>query len=139
MKGAMPTDGHVYLNLAGVVTVSWDPNDELVLVVWEGWANGEEFEALLNAEVEALSRQRGSRLLADCRRQRVLSPIEQDRADREWLPRALAAGLKRFAIVLPTSALAAMNLQDRLRKVPNAALDVAYFDGVEEARAWIVR
>lgn len=80
----------------------------------------------------------GTRLLADCRRQRVLSPIDQDKADREWLPLVLAAGLQRFAIVLPTSALAAMNLEDRLGKIPARPWQIAYFkEGVEEVRTWI--
>ncbi len=135
----MQTDKVVYFHVPGVATVSWERAGELVLVEWVGWANSAEFAALLDAEVQALIKHRGSRLLADCRRQRVLSPAEQDRADREWLPRALAAGLKRFAIVLPKSALAAMNLQDRLRKVPGAQLDVAYFDGLDGAREWITR
>jgi hypothetical protein len=111
----------------------------LVVVEWEGWADSAEFAALLDAAVRALSEHRASRLLADCRRQKVLRPEDQDRADKEWFPRALAAGLKRFAIVLPTRVLAAMNVQDRLDKVPNATVDIAYFEGVDEARAWLTR
>ena len=135
----MPADRDVYFNAPGVASVSWDPTARLVLVEWEGWADSAEFAALLDAEVRALSEHRTSRLMADCRRQKVLRPEDQERADREWLPRALAAGLKRFAIVLPTSLLAAMNVQDRLGKVPSATLDIAYFEGVDEARAWLTR
>ncbi|MHB8686031.1 MAG: STAS/SEC14 domain-containing protein [Candidatus Dormibacteraceae bacterium] len=131
--------GDVYFNAPGVATVRWDLNGELVLVEWEGWADSAEFTALLAAEIRALSEHGGSRLLADCRHQKVLKPGDQDSADREWLPKALAAGLKRFAIVLPTSVLAAMNLQDRLGKVPSTTLDIAYFNGVDEARAWLTR
>jgi hypothetical protein len=135
----MSADSDVYFNAPGIVSVRWDRIDKLVLVEWEGWADSAEFAALLDAEVRALTELGGSRLLADCRRQKVLRPDDQDRADKEWLPLALAAGLKRFAIVLPTSALAAMNVQDRLGKVPNATLEIAYFAAVEEARAWLTR
>ena len=134
-----PADSDVYFNAPGIASVRWDPTGRLVLVEWEGWADSAEFAALLDAEVRALSEHRGSRLLADCRRQKVLHPDDQERADKEWLPRALTAGLKRFAIVLPTSVLAAMNLQDRLGKVSSATLEIAYFEGVDEARAWLVR
>ena len=135
----MPPDSDVYFNAPGSASVRWDSNGKLVLVEWEGWADSVEFAALLDAEVRALSEHRASRLLADCRRQKVLRPDDQERADKEWLPRALAAGLKRFAIVLPTSVLAAMNVRDRLGKVPTATLDIAYFEGVDEARAWLTR
>jgi hypothetical protein len=32
-----------------------------------------------------------------------------------------------------------MNLQDRLRKVPSATLEIAYFEGVDDAGAWLIR
>lgn len=133
-----PTD-HVYLDVAGVASVRWDESTSTVLVQWQGWANSEEFAALLDAEVRAFRDHGGSRLLADCRLQRVLNPQDQERADREWLPRALEAGLKRFAIILPTSQLAAMNLQDRLARIPGTVLEVGYFSSVEEATAWLAR
>ena len=133
----MPGNSDVYFNAPGVAKVSWEQSDGLVMVEWEGWADSAGFTALLEAEIKALSDHGGSRLLADCRRQRVLNPADQDKADREWIPRAVAVGLKRFAIVLPTSVLAAMNLQDRLGKVPSGTLEVAYFDSVEAAREWL--
>jgi hypothetical protein len=131
----MPAD-HVYFAVPGVASVRWDPDAKLVVVEWEGWSDSEEFTGLLAAEIRALTEHRGSRLLADCRRQKVLSPVDQKK-DSEWLPRALAAGLKRFAIVLPTSGLAAMNIKDRLGAVPAATLEIAYFESVDDAKAWL--
>jgi len=129
--------GDVYFYAQGVASVKWDEAGATVLVQWEGWASGAEFMALLNAEVRALTEHKCSRLLADCRRQKVLNPTDQDWGDREWLPRAIEAGLKRFAIVLPTSVLASMNIQERLGKVPETVLRVGYFETVDEARAWL--
>jgi hypothetical protein len=129
--------GDVYFYAQGVASVRWDPAGSTVLVEWEGWASSAEFMALLDAEVRALTEHSCTQLLADCRRQKVLSPADQEWGDREWLPRAVAAGLKRFAIVLPISVLATMNLQERLRKVPETVLRVGYFNTLEEARAWL--
>ncbi|MHB8613104.1 MAG: hypothetical protein ACYDAL_11840 [Candidatus Dormibacteraceae bacterium] len=126
-----------YFHAPGVASVRWDDGGQLVLVEWKGWANSIEFAGLLDAEIRALRHHHGSRLLADCRRQKVLNPADQDRANLEWLPRALAAGLKRFAVVLPSSGLAEVNLKDSLGKAPPGALDVAYFATVEEAREWL--
>jgi hypothetical protein len=127
---------NIYFSAPGVATVKWVPDGELVLAEWAGWADSTEFAAILAAEIEALTERRGSRLLADCRRQKVLNLVDQDR-DREWLPRAARAGLRRFAIVLPTSGLAAMNVRERLSKVPDGTLEIAYFDGIDEARDWL--
>lgn len=130
-------DDATYYSVPGVATVKWDEAHQTVFVEWDGWANTAEFSALLDAEVAALEDHHGSRLLADCRRQRVLNPADQERADREWVPRAIEVGLKRFAIVLPVSDMAAGHLQERLGKVPPTAMQIAYFASVEEAREWL--
>jgi len=132
-----PTDG-VYFSIAGVASVRWDEDDQLVLVEWNGWANSAEFAALLEAELRALEQHKGSCILADCRRQKVLNPKDQERANREWLRRALKVGLKRFAIVVPASVVADMNLRDSMEKASGTGLEVEYFASVEEARDWVV-
>ena len=132
-----PSGNTFYFNTPNVASVCWDGQHELVLVEWEGWADSSEFSALLDAEISALRKHKGTRLLADCRRQKVINPADQERANREWVPRALAAGLKRFAVVLPSSVLAEMNLKQSLGKVPASELEVDYFATPEEARAWL--
>jgi hypothetical protein len=134
---AQPDDG-VYFHVPGVASVRWDADAQTVVVEWEGWANSSEFAALLEAELRALQENHGSRLLADCRRQKVLNPKDQDRANREWLPRALAVGLKRFAVVVPASVVADINLRDSLDKAAPGALQVEYFATFEDARYWVV-
>lgn len=126
---------NVYYATPGVATVRWDEPTQTVVVEWDGWANSAEFKALLDAEVRALHDHQGSRVLADCRNQRVLNPADQDRANQEWVPAALKAGLKRFAVVLPVSDMAAGHLRERLGKVSD--MQVAYFASVDEAREWL--
>ena len=125
---------HTYFSVPGVAKVRWDEVDQAVLVVWEGWANSTEFSALLDAEIKALSENGCSRLLADCRLQRILNPADQERANREWIPKAAAAGLKRFAIVLPVSDLAASHIRQRTE---NSPYEVSYFDEPEKALSWL--
>ncbi len=107
----------VYFSVPGVATVRWDGPHSTVFVEWDGWANSAEFGALLDAEVKALGERACSRLLADCRRQRILNPADQ--------------------IVLPESEIAAGHLRERLDKVPQTAMQIAYFASVEEAREWL--
>jgi len=132
-----PAANIVFFDKPGVASVKWDEDGQFVLVEWQGWANPSEFAALLEAEIVALRKHKGSLMLADCRRQKGLSAADQVRANEVWLPRALAAGLKRFAVVLPSSDLAAANLKERLGRVRAGTLEVAYFPTPEEARAWL--
>jgi hypothetical protein len=129
----------LYYSVPGVATVSWDELDQVVLVEWDGWAKTAEFEQLLDAEVKALQAHSGSRLLADCRRQRALNQAAQFSAEQEWSPRVIEAGLKRFAVVLPESDQAAAQLRERLGRLPKGGFKMAYFTSLEEARKWLAR
>jgi SpoIIAA-like len=131
-------DHNLYFAKAGVATVRWDEDQAFVRVDWEGWANTAEFAALLDAEIKALKEHGCSKMLADCRRQRILNAADQERAEAEWTPRAIEAGLKRFAVVLPESDVAAAHLRDRLTSA-KPAVQIRYFGSVEEARAWLAR
>lgn len=132
-----PPDQDVYFNVPGVASVRWSHLDSMVIEEWEGWADTTEFTALLMAGIRALTEHRGKLWLADCRRQRVLKPSDQEWADKEWTPRAAAAGLKRFAVVLPASGLASTNLKNREATWRSKGLEVGYFGAPEEARAWL--
>jgi hypothetical protein len=128
-----------YFSIPGVASAKWIEAKDLMLVQWEGWANSAEFTALLEAEVRGLREHGCSRLLADCRLQRVLSTDDQRRANREWVPRAVEAGLKRFAVVLPLSEMAAGHIQERLSEVSGSPFEVGYFSTVDDAEAWLCR
>jgi hypothetical protein len=129
--------GQVYFDRPGVASVTWDETRRTVVVEWVGGASSEEFSALLEAEVRALQDHGGVLLLADCRRQPEISPADQDRADREWVPRVNAAGLRRFAVVLPKSRMAAVDLQDRVARYPDGAFEARLFFSVEQAQDWL--
>jgi hypothetical protein len=130
--------GKVYFNSPGIASVRWDPDVQAVVETWEGWANATEFSAMLDAGVKALKENHGFRWLADCRLQRVLKAEDQKQGNLAWLPRALTAGLKRFAVVLPESGLAKANIQDHLGTAAAARLEMAYFRTLDEARRWLV-
>lgn len=132
-----PPNRDIYFNVPGVASVRWSHLDSMVIEEWEGWADTSEFTTLLMAGIKALTEHGGKLWLADCRRQRVLQPSDQEWADKEWTPRAAAAGLKRFAVVLPHSGLATMNLTKREAIWRSLGLDVGYFATPEEARAWL--
>jgi hypothetical protein len=128
---------YLYFHVPGVASVRWDPGLQAVVETWEGWANAEEFLAMLEAGVRALTENGGSRWLADCRLQRVMKAADQEAGSKRWLPRALAAGMRRFAVVLPDSGLAKANIQENLRAAAAARMEMAYFATVDEAGRWL--
>ena len=121
----------------GVAVLRWDPGSGAVYIEWQGWADSTEFALLLEAGLRALKEYHGSRWLADCRNMKAVQQSDQDWLNSKWFPRALAAGLKRMAVVLPQRGLVTMNLKDIINRVPVNKLEVEFFATVEEAAGWI--
>src|SRR5260370_3545632 len=134
-----PEGDDVYFDVPGVASGRWEADGRVVLVEGRGWAKAAEFAALREAEITALRKPRGKHMLADCRLQKGLTAADQTRANENWLPRALVAGLKRLAVVLPSSGLAAANLKERLGKVRPERLETAYFASLAEPPCWVSR
>lgn len=130
------SDG-VYFNLPGVTVVRWDPACGAVHLESQGWANSAEFQAASEAVIVALKDHRASRFLGDGRNLKAVKQADQDWMTQDWMPRALAAGLRHMALVVPESAVAHTNLEQMVNRVPGSALDVSYFATVDEARAWL--
>lgn len=130
-------DAEPDFEIPGVVRVSWDVDCQAVLVVWHRLGVAADFKALLQAEIKALDRHKSSKLIVDCRKQGPLPREEQDWADAQWVPKAIAAGLLRFAVVLPENREAAINLEDRLGRIKQRELQIAFFDSMPPARGWL--
>jgi hypothetical protein len=133
--GAVSRGYAVYFNRPGVAVVTWDPTLRAVYVDVQGWADSIELAALMEAGLQALTEHGGSRWLADGRKLKGNQKLRPGIVE-EFVPRALAAGLRRVALVIPNED--AMRAVDRLMRVlPATKADVAYFATVDEARSWL--
>ena len=130
--------GREYFNLPGVAIVKWDAASQAAHMEWQGWAAPAEFRAANDALVQAITDHHSSKVLGDSRQVKVMQQADQDWVNGDWFPRILAAGLTRMALVLPKSGLAKMNIDDMVSRVADR-LDVAYFETLDDARAWLAR
>jgi hypothetical protein len=127
----------VYFSSYGVAVVTWDPTLQAVHTEAQSWADPSEMAAVLEAGLQALTEHGGSRWLADGRSMKVVKQSDQDWIVQEFFPRALAAGLKRIALVIPESGLAMTTLDQLVHRLPASNLEVAFFPTVDEARSWL--
>lgn len=119
--------------------MTWDEAIGAARIEWQGWANPSEFVAANDAVITALKQHRGTKSLGDCRYLKVIKQSDQDWINQEWFPNAIAAGLKRMALVVAQSGLAQMIVEDIVSRVPGTKLDVAYFATIKEATSWLAR
>jgi hypothetical protein len=130
-------EGDVFYDRPGVAVVTWDAESSAVYIDWSSWADPTEFEMLLEAGIRALTEHHATRCLADCRNMKSVKPADQEWLDRNWFPRAYAAGLRRMAVVVPYTGLSRMRIDGILETAPESKLEVQYFGTVENATEWL--
>lgn len=126
----------LYFTRPGVADVTWDARWNVVHIEAQGWSGTAESRAVLDSAIRAMADHRGSRWLVDGRDIRAIKQSHQDWITENLLPRALEAGLRVAAIVIPTAAEAKLNI-DNMAKAADNAIDVRYFSTVERARQWL--
>ena len=128
--------GDVYLSTP-YVSVHWASGGPWVLAEWKSWANSAEYRAAHEVILGAIRDHRAPRLLIDARNARVISEADQEWLNTNWIPRAVAAGRRWTAIVMPTSALMKTIVESIDKRPARSTVAVRYFDTVDEAKAWL--
>jgi hypothetical protein len=136
LEGDLSRRVDLYFSRRGVADVTWDANWNVVHIEAKGWADTAESHAVLDSAIRAMTDHQGSRWLFDGRDMNAIKPSELRWITEVWLPRALAAGLRVAAIVMPTSGKAMNNIDDMAKAAENE-IEVRYFSSVENARQWL--
>jgi hypothetical protein len=95
------------------------------------------FRKLLTASAEVLEANRATKYLSDDRTNVVVDPEDVKWADDNWYPRAIKAGLRHWALVLPSTMVGSLQARTILESRRKQGLDVEGFDSIETAMAWL--
>jgi hypothetical protein len=95
------------------------------------------FKKLLSASAELLETHRASKYLSDDHSNVVVDPEDIKWADEDWYPRVTKAGLKHWALVLPSTMVGTLQARTILEGRRKLGLDVEAFDDVNAAMAWL--
>ncbi len=95
------------------------------------------FRKLLGASAELLERHRATKYVSDDRDNVVVDPEDIRWADDNWYPRVVKAGLKHWALVLPSTMVGTLQAKSILETRRRQGLDVESFGQLEDAMAWL--
>lgn len=109
----------------------------ILLNTWTGFLKGEEYRQLMNRAVELLERHRVSKVLADVSQLRPLVPDDMGWTTEDWAPRAVAAGMREMAVVLPRNVFAQLSVTRVVENLGDDRIATAQFDDVRNALAWL--
>ena len=125
----------------------WDGEHGCLFAEWKGFATSAEFRGALLKALDAIREKRGAGFVTDTRKLELVSDDDQRWLVSTWPTLAIAAGLKRLAIVMAKTGLIKMAIQDMMKAGPNpvssgaGAVDPAFqsrtFDSVADALSWV--
>lgn len=97
----------------------------------------EPFQELLTTGVQHLERYKGTKWLGDNRDNPVVSQENHEWARAVWAPRALKAGFKYWAAIMPTQAIGRLQLRKFIQEYEELGVTAQAFQEVDEGLQWL--
>ena len=119
------------------VSIRWVSDGGWVMVEWKEWADSAEYRAAHETILMAIRENHASKNLIDATHAKVVSDSDQKWLIDNWIPRAVAAGRRNTAVVMPKSALGRTISENIDKEARSGGTRVEYFDTALEAAAWL--
>jgi hypothetical protein len=119
-----------------ICTVSYDPSVPCLMVRWRSYATSAQLRYIHECLVRLIKKHRVSKILGDDSDLVSIASIDQHWIAREWMPRAIATGLRTVASIKPRAYFGQTSIKNILSFVP-AGLAIRSFEGLREARDWL--
>jgi hypothetical protein len=118
-----------------VCSVLLDAEVPCLTVVWKREASSVQLRAILEKVIELIRRHNINKILGDDTALPQIEPDDQTWIVRDWMPRAVEAGLKLAANKSPEAYFGRLAVETI--KASQSLLAIRSFDHFEEARRWL--
>ncbi len=118
-------------------SVGFDPTVPCVVMVWKGYATSPLFRETNERVLACLTQNQATQILGDLRDFVLIGAEDQAWLNENWIPRAIAAGLKRVALTQPTYYFNRVAVETVGQRVDTDRLMVGYFGDLDGARIWL--
>jgi hypothetical protein len=119
-----------------ICTVSYDPSIPCLMVRWKSYATSAQLRYIHECLIRLIKRHRVSKILGNDSELVSIASIDQHWIAREWMPRAIAAGLRTVASIKPRAYFGQTSINNILSFLP-ADLAIRSFESLLEARDWL--
>jgi hypothetical protein len=130
-----PAGDETYLD-EPYLTIRWRSIPQILYAEWTGFATSTQMRAALMTGIRAIRERHVTGYVSDTRKVKGILPDDERWAREVWLPQAVAAGLKRMAIVTATAGLSKMAYDDAATDMDSQGLSMRTFDSVAAATTW---
>lgn len=122
---------------APYATVTFDSQKRLLLLVWHGNPQKDEYRKPFQAMLEFGRKVPVDSMLSDISNQGIINPENRKWFEKEMMPAAVKAGLKRGAIVTNGNAFKLYYINLILAAVNKFPITTKLFNNQKDAIAWI--
>jgi hypothetical protein len=119
------------------VTVGCGPGSGIVHHEMHRFVVSAMFRQALETGLQLMKTHRASKWLSDDRRNGAISNDDVAWARKSWRPRAIAAGFRTWAMVLPESVVGSMRTRRIVEDARRSGITVEIFDDPAGARSWL--
>jgi hypothetical protein len=130
-----PLDDETYLD-EPYLSIRWRAVPQILFAEWKGFATSEEFRAALLTGVRAIREHHVVGYVSDARKAKVFLPEDMQWVMAVWLPQAVAAGLKRMAMVTADAGLGKILIEQITEQIDSHGLSMRKFSSVTAATTW---
>lgn len=118
-------------------TVTYNPKKKMMVLVWDGSPTPEEYKKPFLTMLEYGSRFPVDGMISDISNQGIINPENRKWFEKEMMPRAVAAGLKRGAIVTNGNAFKLYYINLILSAVNKFPIQTKLFNNRDDAFKWL--
>jgi hypothetical protein len=122
---------------APYATVTYHPDKRSMILVWDGSPSKEEYKQPFLAMIAFGRKYPVDGMLSDISRQGIISPDNRKWFEKEMMPQAVDAGLKRAAIVTSGNAFKLYYINLILSAVNKFPITTKLFNKQNEALEWL--
>lgn len=121
-----------------LATLIYYPDSKIVHHIFHKPISGEPFREIVNTGVELLQKNGAIKWLSDDRTNTAFPDDDTEWGKVHWFPRALEAGWKYWALIVPPDVAARMNLKEFVDTFSQQGLRIMLFATTEDALEWLI-
>jgi hypothetical protein len=133
---ASPPDDEVFLDERWL-SIVWDRRRRCVRAQFRGFATSSEFRSGTMKILDVIRAKRVDLLISDNRSLEGVTPADRLWIRDSWIPKAVAAGLKRIAVVVARQGLGKLASEEIISQSVGRVFATRTFDSIEAAKEWI--
>jgi hypothetical protein len=119
------------------VTLRYYPDRKIVHHELHRFVRGEEFRRVLEAGLTMIKQHGATKWLSDDRANGALTPADGEWATTLWAPRAISAGWKMWAVVMPEKVVGQMNMRRFIDMYAAKGVTVRSFTDPRDGLRWL--